>query len=226
MDHNEAVRLHAVEKYLLGEFPQAQRDEYEEHYFTCAICADDLKTGASFMDGARLVLVEESFEKARAKSHAEPRPGWFVWLRPAFAVPVFAALLVIVGYQNAITIPGLNQRSQQGTAEVFQSFFLDLGSRGEGSPRFAIRPGEALNLEIDLAPGSYVGQIQDDTGRTRTSFAVSAEQSQKTVHVRIPGNTLDSGKYNLVVARVPAADAQVGQEKEPTRVGFTVEFKR
>jgi len=32
MDHNDAVRLQAAEKYVLGEFPPDLRDEYEEHF--------------------------------------------------------------------------------------------------------------------------------------------------------------------------------------------------
>src|SRR6266404_2189817 len=38
MDHKEAVRLQAAEKYVLGEFPPNLRDEYEEHFFDCAEC--------------------------------------------------------------------------------------------------------------------------------------------------------------------------------------------
>ena len=89
MDHNEAVRLHAAEKYLLGEFSPVQRDEYEEHYFTCEICAEDLKASAAFMDGARQVLREGNLEKAGVKSRVEAGPGWFAWLfcRPPLATP-------------------------------------------------------------------------------------------------------------------------------------------
>ena len=47
MDHNEAVRLQAAEKYVLGEFPADLRDEYEEHFFDCAECAVDVKAIAA-----------------------------------------------------------------------------------------------------------------------------------------------------------------------------------
>jgi hypothetical protein len=35
MDHLEAKRIQAAEKYVLGELTPALRDEYEEHYFDC-----------------------------------------------------------------------------------------------------------------------------------------------------------------------------------------------
>ncbi len=56
MDHNEALRLHAVEKYVLGELPPSLRDEFEEHLFECQECAQDVKAAAEFVDNVRAVL--------------------------------------------------------------------------------------------------------------------------------------------------------------------------
>ncbi len=229
MDHNEAVRLHAAEKYLLGEFSQVQRDEYEEHYFTCMICAEDLKASAAFMDGARQVLRGQSFSETGAGAQAQRGTGWFAWLRPAFAVPVFAALLLFVGYQNAITIPGLKQASSPSAGvKVFEPHFLALGSRGADSPKFGLRPGEDLDLEIDLpptdSPAGYIGQIQDEAGHVRTSFPVSAKQTKKTVHVRVPASALQAGKFALVILPGQEPGARAGEQKVVARAPFTVEF--
>jgi len=56
MDHNEALRLHAVEKYALGELPPSLRNEFEEHYFECEECAEDVRAAAEFVDNVRAVL--------------------------------------------------------------------------------------------------------------------------------------------------------------------------
>jgi len=53
MDHNEAVRLQAAEKYVLGELPPPLRDEFEEHYFECEECAQEVKAAAEFLDNVR-----------------------------------------------------------------------------------------------------------------------------------------------------------------------------
>ena len=50
MDHNEALRRHAVEKYVLGELPPSLRDEFEEHLFECQECAQDVKAAAEFVE--------------------------------------------------------------------------------------------------------------------------------------------------------------------------------
>ena len=56
MDHNEAVRTHAAEKYILGELSPVLREEYEEHFFVCVACALEVKAAAAFVDNARTGL--------------------------------------------------------------------------------------------------------------------------------------------------------------------------
>ena len=91
MDHIEAVRLHAAEKYILGELPKEQHDEYEEHYFDCSACAEEIKATVAFMESSRQVAREEALQVVDDKRLAPASPakgGWFGWmLRPAFAIP-------------------------------------------------------------------------------------------------------------------------------------------
>ena len=42
MEHTEAVQLRAAERYVLGELAGDLRAQYEDHYFGCAECAEDL----------------------------------------------------------------------------------------------------------------------------------------------------------------------------------------
>jgi anti-sigma factor RsiW len=53
------LRLHAAEKYLLGELAPEVREQFEEHYFECEACANDVKAGAAFIDGARVLFKEK-----------------------------------------------------------------------------------------------------------------------------------------------------------------------
>src|SRR5262249_8663536 len=97
MDHNEALQSQACEKYLLGELPPAQRDAYEEHYFSCPECAAQLGTAAEFLGASREVFAAPI---PRAGTETVGGRGWFAWLRPAYAVTALAALLLCIGYQN------------------------------------------------------------------------------------------------------------------------------
>src|SRR3979490_2757155 len=98
MDHDEAIQLQAAVKYVLGELSPVQREEYEEHYFDCAECAIDIKALATFADTTREVLRQEK-AGSLAKDPVPLRGGWLRWFEPVAAIPAFAALLLIIGYQ-------------------------------------------------------------------------------------------------------------------------------
>ena len=89
MNHDQAIREQAVERYLLGELAEDARARFEEHFFDCAICAADLKTGAIFVDALRaersllprqqpnIHLVAEAYRCAMATSVASAGLGRF-----------------------------------------------------------------------------------------------------------------------------------------------------
>ena len=56
MNHDQAVRSHAAERYLLDELEPAERDAFEGHYFDCTDCFDHIKQGSEFLGLAREVL--------------------------------------------------------------------------------------------------------------------------------------------------------------------------
>src|SRR5690242_3042795 len=231
MDHNEAVRLQAAEKYLLGELPKAQSDEYEEHYFDCPACAEDLKTTALFMESSRQVLREQALEPVDRKGFVPQKSGWFVWLRPTFAVPVFAALLLFIGYQNTLTIPALRQASSHAsTAEVVKSFsIMSVGYRGEGSSALGISvgPHEDSGLDVDMPGNSstrYLCQIQDESGKVLFTLPVSAEAAKRSVHVNIPAGSLQSGKYIFAIFIAQPSGGQMGNGSIAGEKPFTVEI--
>src|SRR5712692_4586036 len=118
MDHNEAIRLQAGVMYVLGELSQVQREEYEEHYFDCAECAIDLKALATFADTTREVLRQEKVNSF-AKDPVPVRGGWLRWFQPVVAVPALAALLLIIAYQNTVTIPRAREASTQSAGQLF-----------------------------------------------------------------------------------------------------------
>src|SRR5580704_17826391 len=174
MDHNEAVRLQAAEKYVLGKLPKEQHAAYEEHYFDCPACAEEIKAIVAFMESARQVIREEALEPVGAGkfSSTKPRTGdWFAWLRPALAVPVLAALLLFIGYQNGVTIPRLKDSSSQMGQIISSSFQLRGSIRGanesgDAANKVRVRLGESFALNFDFTPtgtfSQYVWQLQNN----------------------------------------------------------------
>ena len=199
MDHESAVKSQACEKYLLGELAPELRDAYEEHYFSCAECAMQLRSAAELVGATRQIFTEAP--AIAAKVHAAREPGgWLRWLRPAIAVPVFASLLVVLGYQNLVTIPRLKE---SGTPRVLRMFSLiSANTRGEAAPEFTAHPDEPLGLYVDVpadpAYGTYVIRLQDPKGNTMVLRSLSYAEAQKTQVVIVnPGIT--AGNYSLVV---------------------------
>src|ERR1700675_2498992 len=101
MDHELAVKSQASEKYLLGELSVELRDAYEEHYFSCAECATQVQALAELMGAGREILATVPYVDAKPDYVRVPR-GWFPWLQPVVAVPAFAVLLLVIGYQNFV----------------------------------------------------------------------------------------------------------------------------
>jgi hypothetical protein len=208
MDHAEAVRTKAAERYLLGEMSPRVREEYEEHFFGCVECAQDVQRGAAFVDAARDVLGSETISTTPAKP--ERKPSLWAWiLRPAYAIPVMALLLAIVGYQNLRTIPQM--RSELAQATTPQSFpslsLINANSRGGELPEITVAANKPFGLFVDIPPapryGSYVCAVEeyrgDVAGAVKFSVTVSEEEAKQTVQLMIPAFKLAAGKYAFVV---------------------------
>lgn len=225
MDHNEASRLQAAEKYLLRELTPSQRDEYEEHYFDCPACAEELKTTVAFMESSRQVFREKAAQVIEDKELAKARGGWFAWLRPAVAVPVFAALLLLIGYQNGVTIPRLKVSNQ--AAQIIGSSFQLLGSvRGGGdssetADKVKVRQGESFLLKFDFTPSStsadYTWQLRDRAGKVVKYGEISGDKKYQSVSLPVLGGVQSAGNYTLVFF----AGENAGEVQHLT---FTVEF--
>lgn len=204
MDHSDAVRSKAAERYLLGEMASSAREEYEEHFFSCVECAQEIQAGAAFVDAARDVLGSEAVSASPVKAERKPSP-WVWLLRPAFAIPAMALMLLVVGYQNLHTIPQMrSELARSNSAQVAPMFsLLGANSRGGATPDITVPRDKQFGFYVDVPPsprfGSYTLAIESESGPTGLSAEVSAEQAKETVSFLIPPERLSSGKYFLVV---------------------------
>jgi hypothetical protein len=236
MDHNEAVRLQAAEKYVLGKLPKEQHAAYEEHYFDCPACAEEIKATVAFMESARQVIREEALEPVAAERFAstKPRTGdWFAWLRPALAVPVLAVLFLFIGYQNGVTIPRLKDSASSQMGQTISSAFSLRGSvrgggeDGDAANRVRVRSGESFTLNFDFTPtgtfSEYDWQLRDQAGRVVKSDSIGGEKKYQRVSLNVAGGVKSAGKYSLVFLGADGTD-QTANRNEAQRLTFTVEF--
>jgi hypothetical protein len=234
MDHDEAVRLQAAEKYLLGELPKEQHAAYEEHYFDCSACAEEIKATAAFMESSRQVVRGEApqiIDEKRLVPVDSKAERWFGWLQPAFAVPVLAALLLFIGYQNGVTIPQLKGSSSSQAGEIISSSFHLAGSiRGgdEAGTKLQVRPGESFLLNFDFTPArtfsEYSWQLLDQAGRAVKHGTIGGDKKYQAVSLPVIGGVENAGKYNLVFFGGADGNGQTADDKDVQRLTFTVEF--
>jgi len=230
MDHNQALQLQAAVKYVLGELSQVQRDEYEEHYFDCAECAVDIKALATFADTTREVLRRER-ESQLAKDLVPARGGWLRWLQPVVAVPAFAALLLIIAYQNTVTIPQAREEATSGVAQIlFNSHALrGVNTAGEEGRTLAIRPDEAFFLNFDFVPtrsfDNYIAQVEAQDGRVLLRSKIAGGNANQEAHLPIAAGMLLPGKYVLAFYGDPDGSGKVNRQNDAGRLPFTVEFR-
>ena len=233
MNHDEAVRLKAAEKYLLGELSAELRDQYEDHYFACAECALDVQTGAVFIDNARDVLSSSSVAEIGAKRRPVRSGGWWTaLLRPAFAVPVLALLLLVAGYQDAVTIPHLKTALLQSErVQTLPSFSLiSENSRGGTPLAITVPAGKPFSFFVDIPPqggyASYVCEFQTESGVPELSLTISADEAKRTVQLLIPSGRLPSGKHVLVVRGLGSPERPDANKTGVASYPFSLEYTK
>lgn len=182
MEHTEAVKTLACERYLLDELTPEDRDAFEEHYFGCAECAADVKAEAAIVSGVRA-----------GKVRRQPR-RWATWGATAAA----AVLAVVVGYQN------LTPAFQQARVLHPPSRSLTVSSfrNGQSEEKAEAIYGDVVTVDLDEVRGAtgYLLEVVDAGGVVRASqhVSVAAGETANTVYL-VPAHKLSSGSYSLRV---------------------------
>jgi hypothetical protein len=230
MDHELAVKSQACEKYLLGELSPERREAFEEHYFSCVECATQLRIAAELVGATRAILATEPTDLSkRAVTAADdvrvPR-GWFPWLQPIFAIPAFAALLLVIGYQNFVTIPHWKHAAAPRVLPMFS--LISANTRGDEGLVFSVAPDEPFGVYLDVptdpAYSIYQLRLEDPSGASSLLRSLTAQEAQKTQVVIVqPGKR--AGKSTIVVSGQTTSGADASSAKELARLQFTVALK-
>jgi len=224
MDHKQALQSQACEKYLLGELAPAERDAYEEHYFSCSECATQLRAAAEFLGASREIFA----------ASPNPRPslgpvgtglGWFAWFKPAYAISAFAILLLFIGYQNFVTIPNYKQAASPRVLPMHSLITAD--TLGDDTLTFTVTQDQPFGLYVyppyDPAFSVYRLVLQSPSGAATSLRALDSAEAQKPQVITInPGK--QAGKYTIVVSGLATPNADPSSAKELARLQFTVAF--
>jgi hypothetical protein len=224
MDHSEAVRSMATERYLLGELPPDLREAFEGHLFECEECALDVRAGAALVEGMKAEFAAPAPAGAGARTRTQRRE-WFAWLRPAFAVPAFAVLLLVIGYQDIALIPSLRSAARRPRITPWAT--LHVGTR-DGAPLPVAadhNSGAALIIDVPdtAAWSSFAFTLQDPEGKpfsTETIQATGAQNGQQPLSLVIPGEGLQPGPYTLTITGISPQGSRTQLDRRVLDIRF------
>lgn len=226
MDHEMVVREKMTERYLLDELDSGERDQFEAHFFDCPDCALDVRVGAEMIAQSKAILADSPEESFTRPVPARPNPSrnWFAWLRPAFAVPALAALLLVIGYQNLVVYPRL--QSELHRPQVLPWASVNVGTWGEGGPTISVPQGKGFLLFVRIAPDDryvrYSADLYDSGGKLESSFPIPASSQQDRWPVQIPAANYAAGNYTLDVHGVTAT----GNTMEVGKASFILKMQQ
>jgi Putative zinc-finger len=206
MDHEDAVRQKATEKYLLDELDPALRDQFEEHLFDCQDCALDVRAAAMFVEQTKVVLAEPpAMVPVPAPA---PKPGWFAWFRPAFAVPVLALLLAVMGYQNFVSYPQMLRAANEPKVGPWSSVNVSTRASAGAVIKVTVTSGQGFILLLNIPPdqtySAYTFELNNPAGKLQWSDKVPAASPDDARSIYVPGAGLEQGRYTLKVTGLAA----------------------
>ena len=205
MEHVEAVKLNSVERYLLGELTETERDAFEAHFFECVDCAAEVRAAAAFIDNAREIMRRTPARPAIVSHERGRRMAWLGWLQPGYALAMVVILVLAIGYQSLITIPRIKRSSAAAVAQALPTLSLTTsGTRsGTGIPEISLASQTPFGIYVDIPVQGFFTRyscaIQSNDGKDRFDVNLRPEQVKDTVELFIPGGALRPGLYRLVI---------------------------
>ena len=207
MDHSEASSGHAVDRYLLGEMAEPEVEAFEQHFFECTICTEELASGALLAENVRAEAASRTVAPER-----RARIGFRQWWgQPLFAAPVFAAvaLAFIVMYQA-------RELARSNRPQALLLYTLKSGSRGEANRIPADKTNIVINVDLpDTSFPKYRCVLSGLAGQRYFSLESEAPPAGEPLSLVVPRG-LAAGTYILKVQGL--RDSQAGPE-----ITYTVE---
>ena len=187
MDHDTAVRSNATESYILGELSGEDRDGFEEHFFLCPECAEDVRALTVFAANARAVFRREAAPAVHAGILWSGRALWL-------SVGLNVALLLGVGY-------GWRELSAARAPQYVQDIAVLGVARSAGNVREISRSTRRIVFSFYL-PGKFesIGyELKDDSGvvRARQILPAPPKEDSAESHISLSTADLKAGGYEI-----------------------------
>jgi hypothetical protein len=210
MEHDEAMRLHAAERYVARELSPEEKDAFEEHYFDCPTCAEEVRLEMTFAANLRAAL-------------SEPLPApslwrkWREWFQthPALAFS-FAGNLAWAAAFAFILLPGARDVPRP---QFVPAYFAPGSARGADDVHEVPRGNAYYQVRFLPSPNSpsYSYEIANADGQRESSGSLPPPASQEEyLYLQVPVKSLPGGIHILEVHAGQAGGETVSRSKFQT----------
>jgi hypothetical protein len=200
MDHETAIRIQAAERYLLDEFSAEERKEFEDHFFGCPECADEVRSASILAANAQSVLGEERERESAAWKRPAGRPSGRLWWPLVASAALNVALLAGLGFNRLHS--GVPQTAFQ--PQFYRTFGVPAASRAASQSIPVPAGSQFFGARFDLMPGQHFDgfeyQIFDLSGASRSDRWLTAPPDEGSeLELAVPVASLPPGEYVLVL---------------------------
>jgi hypothetical protein len=230
MDHDLAIKNNTAERYLLGELTEAEIEEYEEHFFSCPACAQEVKLGSDFVADAREVFKTDF--KPELKPSIDKSMAWGrFWNSLRQPAPAFAcAAFILVGglsIHQTTVIHGLKEQAMAPQILPQTSLMLR-ESRGPAQDAALVPRDQSFAMGFDVPRGnfsSYEIEVSNERQAKKFLFHCSSKQAKDTIQIAFPAGSLQTGSYTLVIRGVNSGSGENSTKEEVERYSFEVQVQ-
>lgn len=199
MTHQEIENQEIIERYVRHKLPAAERRAFEEHYFACDECFEQVQATAQF-----IAAVRHSSKRGVLVESAVAESGWKALFKPSFifAVAAAAALAIALGY--VFSQPASSQREDVAREQEQKTKETEIGKPTPTPADVAInRPPPTpapINPAQAKAPVVLLGAERDSrSGGNQLTLPANAASAKLLIEVE-PGTRFDSFQLQLLDA--------------------------
>jgi hypothetical protein len=244
IDHNSIVENNFAARYHLGELTDTECDAYEEHYFDCPECAEDMLCVSEFIDAVQRDKPEPvvTVPVNPVVSGGRKRVIWM----GALPAGIFAVLLLSFSfgaYQVIVRQHGNQQPEREASAEnpqvqqasmqapVIVKLAESRGPREEQGPTFDLGPSQPLQLNVDIparirkqALASFQAVILNESGQEVSALAISRAEADDVVEWLLPVGKPGNGSYSATIRAFDSSGAQRRIKGKVPRITFKIKM--
>jgi len=215
MDHKKIKTESIVERYLLNKLPRREARRFEEHFFGCDQCFNEVKAMERIVFGLKNAAAKGLLIPSQPP---ESELSWLEWLQsrlsmPAisFATTVLVLALLYPAWQGVVTVSRLNEEIQELRQRQTNVAGHTLGGTTRSHlQNLSIKSADeivVLNFSLTAKEAiSYRGEMLDQNGITVwRAENLKGRGEFKTFSLAFHRSFFQEGNYEL---RIYALDAQ------------------